>query len=195
MTPYLTLAIWVPIVAGLAVLAVGRDRDAAVARWIALAGSIAGFAVTLPLFLQFDAGTSAMQFVERGEWIPRFDIWYHLGVDGISVLFIILNAFTTVLVVWSAWEVIQSRVRRTRFGHLDLPVPCVHPELFEEAAALLELDHGGLRDALRSQGARAIRDRLSSLDLDAIADGHQQVFFRAMGAFHITLLNALVLQW
>jgi len=110
MTPYLSLAIWVPIAAGLAVLAVGRDRDAAAARWIALAGAIAGFVVTLPLFFHFDASTSGMQFVERHEWIPRFDIWYHLGVDGISVLFVVLNAFTTVLVVWSAWEVIQSRV-------------------------------------------------------------------------------------
>ncbi|HVF63190.1 MAG TPA: NADH-quinone oxidoreductase subunit M [Casimicrobiaceae bacterium] len=110
MTPYLSLAIWVPIVAGLAVLAVNRDRDADAARWIALAGSLAGFVVTLPLFFHFDASMSGMQFVERREWIPRFDIWYYLGVDGISVLFVILNAFTTVLVVWSAWEVIRSRV-------------------------------------------------------------------------------------
>jgi NADH-quinone oxidoreductase subunit M len=110
MTPFLSLAIWVPIAAGLAVLAVGRDRDAHVARIIAIAGAIAGFVVTLPLFLHFDTGTSAMQFVERSEWIPRFNIHYHLGVDGISVLFVVLNAFTTVLVVWSAWEVIQSRV-------------------------------------------------------------------------------------
>src|SRR5688500_16605185 len=110
MTPYLSLAVWVPIVAGLAVLAVGRDRDAAAARWIALAGALAGFVVTLPLFLHFDDAASGMQFVERAEWIPRFDVWYHLGVDGISVLFVVLNAFTTLLVVWSAWEVIQTRV-------------------------------------------------------------------------------------
>ena len=107
---YLSLSIWVPIVAGIAVLFAGRDRDAAAARWVALAGALAGFVVTLPLFLHFDTATSAMQFVERHEWIPRFDIWYHLGVDGISVLFIVLNSFTTVLVVWSAWEVIKERV-------------------------------------------------------------------------------------
>ena len=64
MTPYLSLAIWVPIVAGVAVLGVGRDRDAAFARWIALAGAIAGFLVTIPLFTNFDRTTSAMQFVE-----------------------------------------------------------------------------------------------------------------------------------
>jgi len=107
---YLSLSIWVPIIAGIAVLFAGRDQDAAAARWVALAGALAGFVVTLPLFLHFDIATSAMQFVERHEWIPRFDIWYHLGVDGISVLFIVLNAFTTVLVVWSAWEVIKERV-------------------------------------------------------------------------------------
>ena len=112
MTPYLSLSIWVPIVAGLVVLAVGRDteRAAAPTRWIALVGAIAGFLVTVPLYTRFDTSTSVMQFVELAEWIPRFDINYHLGVDGISVLFILLNSFVTVLVVWSAWEVIQTRV-------------------------------------------------------------------------------------
>ena len=84
MTPYLSLAIWVPIVAGLAVLGVSRDRDASIARWIALAGALAGFVVTLPLYFHFDAAASGMQFVERVEWIPRFDIWYLLGVDGMD---------------------------------------------------------------------------------------------------------------
>jgi NADH-quinone oxidoreductase subunit M len=112
MTPYLSLSIWVPIVAGLVVLAVGRDgeRAAAPTRWIALIGAVAGFLVTVPLYTKFDVTTSAMQFVELTEWIPRFDIHYHLGVDGISVLFVLLNSFITVLVVWSAWEVIQTRV-------------------------------------------------------------------------------------
>jgi NADH-quinone oxidoreductase subunit M len=111
-TPYLSLSIWVPIVAGLVVLAVGRDgeRAAAPTRWIALIGAVAGFLVTVPLYTKFDVTTSAMQFVELTEWIPRFDIHYHLGVDGISVLFVLLNSFVTVLVVWSAWEVIQTRV-------------------------------------------------------------------------------------
>ena len=93
-----------------AVLVLGRDADAAKARWTALAGALAGFLVTLPLYFHFDVASGALQFVERGEWIPRFDVWYHLGVDGISVLFILLNSFTTVLVVWAGWEVIESRV-------------------------------------------------------------------------------------
>ncbi len=110
MTPYLSLSIWVPIVAGVAVLAIGRDRDAMTARWIALAGALAGFLVTLPLYLHFDTATSALQFVERRDWIPYFDIYYFVGVDGISVLFILLNAFITLLVVWAGWQVITTRV-------------------------------------------------------------------------------------
>jgi NADH-quinone oxidoreductase subunit M len=108
--PYLSLAIWVPIVAGLGVLAVGRQREAGVARWIALVGAIVGFLVTLPLWLHFETGTSDLQFVEHLEWIPRFDIYYFLGVDGISMLFVLLNSLTTLFVVWAGWEVIQTRV-------------------------------------------------------------------------------------
>src|SRR6185437_13230081 len=109
-TPYLSLAIWVPIVAGVVVLGFSRDRDAGFARWVALIGAVAGFLVTIPLYLHFDTSTSAMQFVENADWIPRFDIHYHLGVDGISVLFVLLNSFVTVLVVWAGWEVITMRV-------------------------------------------------------------------------------------
>jgi len=108
--PYLSLAIWVPIVAGLAVLAVGRDRDAGAARWISLIGAAVGLLVTLPLWLHFDVKTADMQFVELADWIPRFDIQYHLGVDGISMLLVLLNSLMTLIVVWSAWEVIQVRV-------------------------------------------------------------------------------------
>ncbi|MBS0321438.1 MAG: NADH-quinone oxidoreductase subunit M [Proteobacteria bacterium] len=106
----LSLAIFVPIVAGCATLVVGSDRDAAQARWIALIGAVAGFLVTLPLYAHFDTTTAAMQFVESYEWIPRFDIHYELGVDGLSMPFILLNSFVTVLVVWAGWVVIEKRV-------------------------------------------------------------------------------------
>jgi NADH-quinone oxidoreductase subunit M len=107
---YLSLAIFVPIVAGVATLVIRDDRDAAQARFIALIGAIAGFAVTIPLWLGFDTSTAAMQFVEQSEWVPRFDINYHLGVDGLSMLFILLNSFITLLVVWAGWVVIDKRV-------------------------------------------------------------------------------------
>jgi len=106
---WLSLAIWVPIVAGLIVLAVG-DRNPREARGISLLGATVGFLVTIPLVTGFQTGTSAMQFVELNPWIPRFNVNYHLGVDGISVLFILLNSFITVLVVIAGWEVIRSKV-------------------------------------------------------------------------------------
>src|SRR5437660_12804378 len=106
---WLSLAVWVPIVAGFVVLAVG-DRNLREARAISLLGAIVGFVVTIPLVSGFQTGTSAMQFVELAPWTPRFNVNYHLGVDGISVLFILLNSFITVLVVLAGWEVIRSRV-------------------------------------------------------------------------------------
>ncbi len=108
-TPWLSLTIWIPILFGTAVL-LFNDRNAAVVRQIALIGALAGFAVSLPLYAGFDTQTSAMQFVELSAWIPRFNISYNLGVDGISVLFVLLNSFITVVVVIAGWESIQRRV-------------------------------------------------------------------------------------
>src|SRR5512134_1345350 len=109
-TPWLSLSIWIPILAGLVVMATGGDQNARIARPLALLGALAGLFVTFPLYTRFDAATSAMQFVERAPWIDRFNVYYHLGVDGISVLFILLNSFITVLVVIAGWEVIRTRV-------------------------------------------------------------------------------------
>jgi NADH-quinone oxidoreductase subunit M len=106
----LSLAIWIPIVAGVVVLALGGDRRAPIQRSLALGGAVLGFLVTLPLYTGFDASTSAMQFVEMKPWIERFNVNYHLGVDGISVLFVLLNSFITVLVVIAGWNVIESKV-------------------------------------------------------------------------------------
>ena len=108
-TPWLSLSIWIPILFGVLVLAFS-DRQAAQVRWIALLGALLGLGVSLPLYSGFNLQTSAMQFVELSPWIPRFNINYNLGVDGISVLFILLNSFITVLVVIAAWESIQKRV-------------------------------------------------------------------------------------
>src|SRR3954463_9267086 len=106
----LSLAIWVPIFAGVLVLALGGDRRAPLQRRVALAGAILGFLVTLPLYSAFETGTHEMQFVELAPWIESFNINYHLGVDGISVLFILLNSFITITVVIAGWTVIESRV-------------------------------------------------------------------------------------
>ncbi|MCK2125572.1 NADH-quinone oxidoreductase subunit M [Thauera aromatica] len=108
--PLLSLAVWVPILGGLLVLATGSDRNAPLARMLAFAVAVAGFIVTIPLYTGFDASTSAMQFTELMPWVPRFNINYHLGVDGLSVLFVMLNAFITILVVMAGWQVIQDKV-------------------------------------------------------------------------------------
>jgi NADH-quinone oxidoreductase subunit M len=106
---WLSLAIWVPIVAGLIVLAAG-EKNPREARVIALLGAVVGLLVSIPLVTGFDAGTSAMQFEEFTPWIARFNINYHVGVDGISVLFVLLNSFITVLVVIAGWEAIRTKV-------------------------------------------------------------------------------------
>jgi NADH-quinone oxidoreductase subunit M len=106
----LSLAIWMPIAFGVLLLAIGRDDRAGMVRWIALAGSIASFLVTIPLYTRFQLGTSAMQFVEKHGWIQRFNVSYHVGVDGLSLWLVLLTAFITVIVVISAWEVITERV-------------------------------------------------------------------------------------
>jgi len=108
----LSLAIWTPIVFGVVLLALGRDEHARVVRWIALIGALMGFLLTLPLYPQFDPTSTDMQFVEFMSWIPRFNINYHLGIDGISFWFVLLTAFINVVVVLAAWEVITERVNQ-----------------------------------------------------------------------------------
>ena len=108
--PLLSLAIWVPVLFGLGVLLTGGDRDAPAQRWLALTGAITGFLITIPLWTGFDTRTAAMQFEEFVPWIEQFNINYHLGVDGISMLFVLLNSFVTITVVIAGWTVIESRV-------------------------------------------------------------------------------------
>src|SRR5690606_1107949 len=118
--PWLTLSIFVPIVFGLLVLLVGRDDNPGPARVLSLVGSILGLLVTLPLYTGFDAGTADMQFVEFAPWIETFAINYHLGIDGISVWFVLLTAFITVIVVLAGWEIIQTRVAQYMASFLIL---------------------------------------------------------------------------
>jgi NADH-quinone oxidoreductase subunit M len=108
----LSLAIWLPIAFGVLLLMLGRESQARAVRWIALIGALASFLVTLPLWAGFDNGTAAMQFVERTLWMARFNVHYHVGVDGISFWFVLLTAFMTVIVVIAGWEVITERVNQ-----------------------------------------------------------------------------------
>ena len=101
----LSIVIWLPIVGGLMVLA-GGDK---LSRPFALAVSLLAFLISIPLWTGFDASSYQMQFEEKKLWIDTFSIYYHLGVDGIAMPLILLNTFTTVLIVVAGWEVIQKK--------------------------------------------------------------------------------------
>ena len=116
----LSLAIWTPIIFGVVLLALGRDDQARSVRWIALVGAVASFLVTLPLYDGFKLGTSAMQFVEKCSWIARFNVNYHIGVDGISLWFVLLTAFINVVVIIASWEAITTRVNQYMASFLIL---------------------------------------------------------------------------
>lgn len=109
--PILSTLIWLPILGGLLILLVGRNRDA-FAKWFALFISIVTFLCSIPLWTDFDTMTASMQFVEKVSWIPQFNIYYSLGVDGLSMPLVLLTTFTQVLVIASAWDVIKERVEQ-----------------------------------------------------------------------------------
>ncbi len=116
----LSLAIWTPIAFGLVLLAFGRDDQVRAVRWLALVGAVISFLLTLPLYSGFKLGTAAMQFVEYQPWIERFNVNYHLGVDGISFWFVLLTAFINVVVVIAGWEVITRKVNQYMAAFLIL---------------------------------------------------------------------------
>ncbi len=106
----LSILIWLPIFGGVSVLFFSRPEQASTARWVSLGISLLVLAFSIPLWTGFDSTTAAMQFVEKADWIPRFNIQYHLGVDGIAMPLILLTTLLTLIVVIAGWEVIQRRV-------------------------------------------------------------------------------------
>ena len=106
--PILSFVVWLPIAAGGLVLWIGSGR-AQLAKQVALAASVLTFVASIPLYTGFDATTASMQFVERTPWIGRFNAYYWLGIDGISLPLILLTTFLTPLVVIAGWEVIKTR--------------------------------------------------------------------------------------
>ncbi len=108
--PLLSLSIWTPIAFGILILLLARETNAPAMRWLALVGALLSLLVTIPLITGFDTASAGMQFVERAPWIEPFNIHYHLGIDGISLWFIPLTAFITVITVIAGWQVITERV-------------------------------------------------------------------------------------
>lgn len=118
--PFLSLAIWLPIAFGVLIMALGNDKNAGMVRGAALLAALVSFVVTLPLYFGFDTSTAQLQFVENLPWIEAFGASYGLGVDGLSVWFIILTALITVFVVVAAWEVITEKVAQYMAAFLIL---------------------------------------------------------------------------
>lgn len=108
--PLLSLTVWIPIIGGIAILLSGDKGNATGVRRLAVVVAVVTFILSLGLYTGFDVNTAEMQFVEGPhEWIGAFDIYYHLGVDGISMPLIILTTFTMILTLIAAWEVIQKK--------------------------------------------------------------------------------------
>ena len=107
--PLLSLVVWIPIIGGIVVLLSGDKGNADGARRLALIFAIVTFVLSLGLYTGFDNSTAAMQFEEKWKWIDAYNIYYHLGVDGISMPLIILTTFMTILVIIAGWEVIKSK--------------------------------------------------------------------------------------
>ena len=111
MTPnILSILIWLPVLGGILILSTGGNRNAQLARKIALGFSVGTFLLSLSIYADFDINTASMQFVERYKWIEALHIQYFLGVDGISMPLIILTTLLTIVVVIAGWEVITKRV-------------------------------------------------------------------------------------
>jgi len=116
--PILSVATFLPTVGALLIWLLVKNET--MVRWSALAFSIATFIVTLPLIFSFDRTTSHMQFEEFHHWIPAFNINYQLGVDGISMPFIVLTGLLIVICIISAWQCIQTRVKEYMIAFLIL---------------------------------------------------------------------------
>jgi len=170
---------------GLAVL-VFSDRHAVLVRQISLVGAVLGLAASLPLYAGFNTQTSAMQFVELSRWIPRFNVNYNLGVDGISVLFILLNSFITVLVVLAGWESIKQRVAQYMAAFL------IMSGLLNGVFAAL--DALGQTDRALGDYSEAIRldpkDPLAFLGRGVLFAGRQRLYERAVDDFDKVLVLA-----
>jgi NADH-quinone oxidoreductase subunit M len=120
--PLLSLLTFLPLVGCVAIMCVRGDEAvvAANARWAALWTSLIVFALSLILWVQFDQTNPGFQFVEHARWMPEYGVGYSMGVDGISVLFVLLSTLLTPICILASWESVHSRVREYMIAFLVL---------------------------------------------------------------------------
>ncbi|MDA8082540.1 MAG: NADH-quinone oxidoreductase subunit M [Nitrospiraceae bacterium] len=108
--PILSSLIFLPVIGAVVLLLLNRTNENLI-KWVALLFSVGTFLVSLPLFSTFDKTTHAMQFVERHAWIPSWNINYYLGLDGISILFVLLSTLVAILCVLISWNSVKMKVK------------------------------------------------------------------------------------
>ncbi|HSB30538.1 MAG TPA: proton-conducting transporter membrane subunit, partial [Candidatus Sulfobium mesophilum] len=108
--PVLSTLIFLPLAGAVLLLLMPRAQEGLI-KILALSASLAAFIISLPLFTGFDKSTHVMQFVERHKWIPAWNINYSLGLDGISILFVLLSTLVTILCVLISWNSIKTKVK------------------------------------------------------------------------------------
>ena len=116
----LSIIIWLPIFFGALVLLIGQNGRDALVRRVSFLGAVLGAAVVVPVWIDFDRQATSFQFIEKVNWIDAFNIYYHLGIDGLSLLLIALNCVTTIFVIVAGWQVITQRVSQYNAAFLIL---------------------------------------------------------------------------
>ena len=106
----LSFLVWFPILAGVLIFVVGDDEHPNAARALSLIAVVLSLFACLPLMRFFDVTATGMQFVENFEWLPALGLNYHLGIDGLALLLIVLSVFTNLIVILATWESIKTRV-------------------------------------------------------------------------------------
>ncbi|MBV9521188.1 MAG: NADH-quinone oxidoreductase subunit M, partial [Alphaproteobacteria bacterium] len=120
--PYLTVTTFLPLLGAVLIMVLRGSPEAVArnARWIALWTSLIAFFLSLFIWAGFDPATSDFQFVEQADWLPTFNITYHMGIDGISLFFVLLSTFLTVLCVIASWISVTARVKEYMVAFLVL---------------------------------------------------------------------------
>ncbi|WP_207458526.1 NADH-quinone oxidoreductase subunit M [Azospirillum sp. SYSU D00513] len=120
--PLLSFTTFLPLIGILLILPLRTSEAEAArnARYVALWTTLVTFVLSLFIWANFDPANPGYQMVERVDWMPEFGISYHMGVDGISVLFVILSTFLMPLCILSSWEAVQHRVKEYMIAFLAL---------------------------------------------------------------------------